>query len=154
MFRLTFELVPEECWRANLRTFLTEKQWDIVRKDAYKNSGYTCSKCGAKGRLEAHEVWRYDDKKALQKLMGVTALCSLCHKVAHISRTFLVGEGELAEAHFKKVNACSQSDFHAELQRANEEYAKRNQVEGWTTDFSWLYETYGFLPDFTRAPKW
>ena len=153
MFRLTFELIPEECWRANLRTFLTTEQWDIVRKDAYKNSGHKCSKCGAKGRLEAHEVWHYDDKKALQKLVGVTALCSSCHKVVHISRTFLVGEGELAEAHFKKVNACSQSDFHAELQRANEEYLKRNQVEGWTTDFSWLYETYGFLPDFSRPRK-
>ncbi|MBQ9117648.1 MAG: HNH endonuclease [Clostridia bacterium] len=153
MYKLTFELIPEECWRANLRTFLTPEQWDVVRKDAYKSSGHRCSKCGAQGRLEAHEVWRYDDEKRLQTLVGVTALCPACHKVVHISRTFLMGEGQAAEEHFKKVNGCTQSDFHAELRRANEEYARRNQVEGWVTDFSWLKETYGFLPDFLRKPQ-
>ena len=150
MYKLRFELVPEECWCVNLRAFLTQSQWDIVRRDAYKNSGYQCSKCGAKGRLEAHEVWRYDDEKALQTLTGVTALCSACHKVVHIARTFMLGGGAEAEEQFKKVNGCSQADFHAELQRANEEYLRRNKVEGWTTDFSWLEGRYGFLPDFTR----
>ena len=141
-YKLTFELVPEECWRANLRALLTQTEWDIVRKDAYKRSGYRCSKCGAKGRLEAHEVWHYDDEKALQTLVDVTALCSACHKVVHISRTYLVGEGEAAEEHFKKVNGCSQADFHAELRRVNEEYRRRNEVEGWTTDMSWLVKKY------------
>ena len=150
MYKLTFELVPEECWRANLRSFLTQEEWDIVRKDAYKKSGHKCSKCGAKGRLEAHEVWHYDDEKRLQTLTGVTALCSLCHKVVHISRTFLTGGGEEAEEHFKKVNGCSQSDFHSELARVNEEYLQRNKVEGWTTDFSWLKDNYGFLPHFVK----
>ena len=145
-YKLTFELVPEECWRANLRSFLTQTQWDVVRKDAYKKSGYKCSVCGAKGRLEAHEIWRYDDENTLQTLTGVTALCAACHKVVHISRTYLFGEGEEAMWHFVKVNGCTQSDFHAEMSRANEEYLRRNQVEGWTTDVSWLMETYGFLP--------
>ena len=142
-YKLTFELVPEECWRANLRSFLSPAAWDIVRKDAYKRCGYKCSKCGAKGRLEAHEVWSYDDKKALQKLTDVTALCADCHKVVHISRTYLFGGGDEAEAHFKKVNGCTQADFHAEMARVNEEYRRRNQVEGWTTDMTWLKEKYG-----------
>jgi hypothetical protein len=64
-----------------------------------------------------------------------------------------MGEGAAAEEHFKKVNGCSQSDFHREMQRANEEYLLRNKVEGWTTDFSWLQKTYGFLPDFSRPLK-
>ena len=149
-YKLTFELIPEECWRANLRTFLTPSEWDIVRKDAYKRAGHRCSKCGEKGRLEAHEIWHYDDEKALQTLLGVTALCPACHKVVHASRSFLMGEGQAVEEQFKKVNRCSQSDFHAELKRTNEEYLRRNQIEGWVTDFSWLKNTYDILPDFTR----
>ena len=142
-YKLTFELVPEECWRANLRALLTQTEWDIVRKDAYKRSGYRCSKCGAKGRLEAHEVWRYDDEKALQKLENVVALCRNCHEIKHIGRTQLKGRDADAMEHFMKVNHCSQMDYHAALAEANEEYFRRNRVEGWVTDVSWLKDKFG-----------
>ncbi|MBE5751656.1 MAG: HNH endonuclease [Clostridiales bacterium] len=139
-WKLTFELVPEECWGGNLRSILSPTQWDIIRKDAYKRAGYQCRICGAKGRLEAHEVWDYDEKRALQKLTDVVALCKDCHEVKHISRTQLVGRGMEAMEHFMRVNDCSQMEFHAELQRVNDEYKKRNKIEGWTTDMSWLKE--------------
>lgn len=148
MYKLAFEMVPEECWRGNLRSFLSQAEWDVVRKDAYRRSGWRCSVCGAAGRMEAHEVWAYDDGKALQTLTGVVALCSACHKVVHISRTQLMGGGDEAMWHFMKVNGCSQAEFHEALAKANEEYLRRNRVEGWVTDFSWLKEHYGFLPWF------
>lgn len=34
-YKLDFEMVPEECWYANLRSVLSKQQWDAVRKDAY-----------------------------------------------------------------------------------------------------------------------
>jgi hypothetical protein len=52
----------------------------------------------------------------------------------------LVGRGKDAEEHFKKVNGCSQSEYHAALAEMNEEYLRRNRIEGWTTDFSWLID--------------
>ncbi|MBQ7879337.1 MAG: HNH endonuclease [Clostridia bacterium] len=139
-WKLTFELVPEECWGGNLRSILSPAQWDIIRKDAYRRAGFRCNICGAKGRLEAHEIWSYDEKQALQKLTDVVALCKSCHEVKHISRTQLMGRGADAMEHFMRVNDCSQMEFHAELQRANAEYIKRNKIENWTTDMSWLTE--------------
>lgn len=137
-YKLDFEMVPEECWFANLRSVLTPADWDRVRKDAYARAKWQCRICGAKGRLEAHEQWRYDEENALQTLEDVLALCRNCHEVKHVSRTQLMGRGAEAMEHFMRVNGCSQMDFHAALGEANEAYRRRNQVEGWVTDISWL----------------
>ena len=141
-YKLNFELVPEECWRANLRSFFKREDWDKIRRFAYAKAGGRCVICGARGRLEAHEKWAYDDKKAVQKLVDVIALCHACHEVKHISRTQLMGRGMDAMEQFMKVNHCSQMEYHEALSRANEEYRKRNEVEGWVTDLSWLKDNF------------
>ena len=62
-YKLTFEMVPEECWYSNLRSVLKPKDWDIVRRDAYARAKGRCSICGRPTqRLEAHEQWSYDQK--------------------------------------------------------------------------------------------
>ncbi|MBQ8685038.1 MAG: hypothetical protein IJ514_02560 [Clostridia bacterium] len=138
-YKLRFELVPEACWYSNLRSVLKPEDWDTIRKDAYARAGWKCCVCGKRNtRLEAHEKWSYDEKRALQKLEDVVALCRACHEVVHISRTQLTGRGAEAMEHFMKVNDCSQSDFHAALAQTNEEYLRRNKIESWTTDISWL----------------
>lgn len=139
LYRLNFEMVPEECWYKNLRSFLSPKDWDIVRKDAYRRAESRCMICKRKvSRLEAHEKWSYDEARAIQKLEDVVALCHACHSVVHISRTQLIGRGDEAMEHFMKVNHCSQSDYHTALAEANNEYLKRNKIECWQTDISWL----------------
>ncbi len=137
-YKLNFEMVPEECWYSNLRSVLTPKDWDIVRKDAYARAGGRCCVCGRVARLEAHEKWSYNEEKALQKLEDVVALCHSCHEVVHISRTQLMGRGAEAMEHFMKVNRCCQMEFHEALGEANAEYIKRNRIEGWVTDITWL----------------
>ena len=145
-FKLTFEVIPEECWGYSLYHILSPADWDKVRKDAYRRAGYKCRICGAKGRLEAHEKWSYDEEKALQKLEDVVALCHSCHEVKHISRTQLVGRGVEAMEHFMRVNQCSQMEFHEALGEANEQHKARNKIENWTTDISWLKENFNQLP--------
>ncbi|MBR4943618.1 MAG: HNH endonuclease [Clostridia bacterium] len=138
-YKLTFELVPEECWYCNLRSILKAKDWDTVRRDAYARANGRCMICGRPAkRLEAHEKWSYDEERAVQKLEDVVALCHNCHEVKHISRTQLIGRGAEAMEHFMKVNKCSQMEYHSALGEANEEYFRRNRVEGWSTDISWL----------------
>ena len=143
--KLTFETVPEECWYSNLRSALSAEQWDIVRKDAYRRYRYRCAICGASGRMEAHEKWSYDISSAVQKLEDVIALCHACHQVKHISRTQLMGKGAEAEEHYMRVNGCTQSEYHADLQALNEHYRALNAVENWITDLTFLREKYGFL---------
>lgn len=145
-YKLNFELVPEECWYSNLRSVLKPSDWDKVRRDAYARAGGRCCICGRRAtRLEAHEKWSYDEKLALQKLEDVVALCHACHEVKHISRTQLMGRGMEAMEHFMKVNGVSQMEYHAALQQSNEEYLRRNKVEGWVTDISWLKDKFDIV---------
>jgi hypothetical protein len=49
-----------------------------------------------------------------------------------------MGRGADAMEHFMKVNRCCQMEFHEALGEANAEYIKRNRIEGWVTDITWL----------------
>lgn len=115
-YKLNFEMVPDGCWYSNLRSLLSPRQWDAVRKKAYARAGGRCMICGAPSkRLEAHEQWEYDEKNAVQRLKNIIAVCPACHAVIHIGRTQLKGDIRAAEEHFMKVNGCSYSEYRAAL---------------------------------------
>jgi hypothetical protein len=72
MPKLTVELVPETSWYSNLRSELTEEQWDTVRRRCYVAADYRCEVCGGRGPkwpVECHEVWSYDDLEHVQTLV-------------------------------------------------------------------------------------
>ncbi len=105
--KLTIELVPSTSFYNNVRALLTPAQWDIVRKQVYDQAWHVCEICGGKGPkhpVEAHEIWEYDDKKLVQKLSGMIALCPDCHQVKHIGLAQLNGQFDRALAHLMKVN--------------------------------------------------
>ena len=141
-YKLNFEYVPDGCWYQNLRSALPKELWDMIRKDAYKRFNYQCAVCHKSGKLEAHERWHYDENQALQTLVDVVALCPACHQVVHIGRTYLIGKGDEAMEHFMQVNACSQAEYHEALQTATALHQKRNKIENWTTDISWIKGRY------------
>ncbi len=138
-YPLKFELVPDGCWYSNLRSLLSQEQWDIVRKDAYARADGTCMICGApSSRLEAHESWSYDEERKIQKLERVIAVCKRCHEVIHIGRTQLKGDIRRAEDHFMQVNGTSYAEYRKELGKANEAHARRSRMGEWAIDLSWL----------------
>src|SRR5437868_2741641 len=47
--RLTVELVPKSCWYSNVRSNVTEAQWDYLRRVVYKRAGWICEICGGHG---------------------------------------------------------------------------------------------------------
>ena len=95
--------------------------------------------CGRSAkRLEAHEKWSYDEKNKVQKLEDIIAVCHDCHSVIHIGRTSLVGNMERAEKHYMKVNACSYTDFLKDLGMANTQHQRRNEIDDWKLDLSYL----------------
>ena len=137
--KLDFELVPDSCWYSNLRSILTKKAWDIVRKDVISRSGGRCAICGRKvNRLEGHERWSYNEQTSTQKLEDVIAVCHDCHSVIHIGRTQLMGNEERAEKHFMKVNECSYSEYREALGKANELHQRRNLIKEWKLDLTYL----------------
>ena len=131
-YKLNFQLVPDGCWGENLRSALPKEVWDRLRRAAYARAGGKCSICGRPGRLEAHEVWEYDDEKHIQSLQNIIAVCPACHAVIHIGRTSMLGREPEAQAHFMKVNGCTQSEYHAALGEANRVHAERSRHE-WLT---------------------
>ena len=146
MYKLNFELVPDGCWKQNLRAILSKKQWDFLSKDVKRKANGRCMICGKKTtRLEAHEKWSYDEKNAIQKLENVVAICKDCHSVIHIGRTQLFGDEERAEKHFMKVNDCTYADYRKVLGQANENHKRLNLVNEWALDLTWLKH---WLEDF------
>lgn len=141
--KLRFELVPDSCWYSNLRSLLPRAQWDFIRQKTLARAGGKCEICGAPSkRLEAHEKWSYDEKKAVQKLENVVAVCPACHAVIHIGRTQLKGDERAAEEHFMKVNNCSYAEYRKALGEAVEIHRRRNAVPEWKLDISYIKELF------------
>ncbi len=66
--------------------------WGRIRKRELMRSDFSCEICGSGSSLHVHEVWNYDPRRKLQKLMGYRVLCDRCHRVHHSSQ--LIGRGE------------------------------------------------------------
>ena len=146
--KLNFELVPDGCWYYNLRSILKPEQWDYIKRTVKEKAGGKCAVCGEKSaRLDAHEKWSYDEKKGVQKLEGVYAVCPKCHAAIHIGRTSLKGDLNAAEDQYMKVNGVSYAEMKKDLSEANERHKRLNEVAEWVTDISKLKEIIGFDED-------
>lgn len=138
--RLEMELVPKTCWFSNLRKVLTQEEWDRVRKYTYGLSeDHSCMICGTKiGKLNAHEIWEYDEENHIQKLVGLIALCDNCHMVKHIGFAQLNGKYEEAHDHFCKVNNCNNAKFNVKMKMVMNTYNRRSKIFDWKLDISHL----------------
>ena len=104
--RLTLELVPRTCWRRNLRRVISKEEWNNLRNRFEAFSG-VCPVCGngdINSSLHLHEVWHYDVKLKVQKLVKLQPICPDCHDAKHWGRAAKVGLGERATEHLAKVN--------------------------------------------------
>ncbi len=137
--KLTIELVPEKSWFRSLRDHTDREDWDKIRKQTYDKYEHECGVCGeTEGRLSCHETWEYDDKKHLQKLVGLIALCDMCHHVKHMGPARkLADRGKLdyrqVEEHFMKVNNCDKSTLVKHRTESFEQWRKRSKYE-WQID--------------------
>ena len=133
--KLQIELVPQPLWYLNPRKAMGPAAWDKLRKEVYAQYGYVCGICGARGRLNCHERWHYDDEAHVQTLVGFIALCDWCHHVKHLGLAgILAQEGKLdyerVIQHFLKVNQCTREEFERHKAGAFEQWNERNR-------FSW-----------------
>lgn len=134
--KLEIELIPYSNWQHNLRTLFTKQVWDEIRHKVYKRYNYKCGICGANGMLHCHEVWSYDDKKHIQKLVGFIALCPQCHMIKHIGMAgVLASQGKLDMErliqHFMKVNQCTREEFQQHYNEAIATFKERSK-HAWT----------------------
>lgn len=137
--KLNFEIMPSGAFNNNLRTVMSKKAWDFIRKDAYFRANGKCSICGKPSkRLEAHEKWSFDKEKRLQKLEDVLGICHACHSVIHIARTQVLDFEDEAIKHFRKVNGCDYQGYINALSEATQKSVDLSTVDEWALDLSWL----------------
>lgn len=138
--KLAVELVPRSTWEWNVRSELTRTQWDKLRAQIYQKADHKCEVCGGKGKkhpLEAHEKWSYDDNTHVQTLVGIEALCPLCHKTRHFGLSIKLGLADVCEHHMMKVNGWSINQVIDHLNQAFKVWELRSAT-AWTLDLSWL----------------
>ena len=106
------EMVPMTAWGSNVRDHVRQSEWDKIKEWCYKRAGYHCEICGQNGKLqgrahrvEAHEIWHYDDSNRIQTLLGLIALCPSCHKSKHYGRAISVGDDKFVRKHIKSINS-------------------------------------------------
>lgn len=140
--KLQIELVPQTAWYKNLRCVIKKPLWDKIRHAVYRRHNYHCGICGARGKLNCHEVWQYDDSLHIQKLLDLVALCDMCHYVKHIGFAGVLAQRgqlnfELVVEHFKRVNNCSDEVFWKCYDEAFHLWQKRS-LYVWKMDLSQL----------------
>ena len=146
--RINIVLIPRPSSSINLRLYLSEDQWDRLRKMVYAHSKHTCVSCDAKGvRLHAHESWFFDDENHIQRLEGLVALCEPCHMLNHIGFSENRGDNlEVLAEHYAAVNQCSVEQFWMDRKKAFQVWRKRSSHQ-WTMDWgetgAWLVRTLG-----------
>ncbi len=138
--KLTIELVPETCWFSNVRSEVSKKEWEHIRSIVASKAWNVCEICGGVGKqhpVECHEIWHYDDKKLIQKLEGMIALCPECHAVKHFGYAASQGDHKTALRHFMKINQLARKEAEDYIEQAFQKWHERSQKE-WKLDISVL----------------
>lgn len=152
--KLTIELVPSSSWMNNVRAVLTTKQWNALKGMVYDAAWNVCQICGGTGPkhpVECHEVWEYNEKKQIQKLTGMLALCPDCHSVKHYGLARVMGKEDKVLKHFMKVNDLKKKEAETYVDEAFKTWRRRSYLN-WTLDLSYL-KRYGIDVDKLKEKK-
>lgn len=142
--KLTIELVPKTCWYSNVRSNVSKKEWDIIRKKCYDKADNKCEICGDVGtnqgirhKVECHEIWNYKDQTKEQVLEGFVSLCPICHKTKHVGLAQINGETEIVIKQLMKVNNMSRHEAEKYITDAFTVWRERSRFN-WTLDISYI----------------
>ena len=156
-YKLTSELVPKTSWYDNVRSKVSSNEWDIIRKTSYEAAGNKCEICGDTGKnqgfnhnVECHEIWSYDDKNYIQKLIGLISLCPNCHKVKHPGLAQIKGESDIVIKQLMKVNDITKKEAEDYLENVFKIWRIRSKTN-WTVDITYLTD---FFVKNNEKPWW
>lgn len=75
---------PRALYKVNPRLILGKEWWDQARRKAYHDYCNCCAACGISNvKLEAHEMYKIDNKKGKVTIKDIVPLCSDCHSFVH-----------------------------------------------------------------------
>ncbi len=107
---LFVDLVPRSCWFTNVRSCVSQRDWERLHRMITNRAGHRCEICQrgqdreSRRWLEAHERWAYDDSTNLQALRRLICLCTDCHTTTHFGLATINGKDAEAFKHLCTVN--------------------------------------------------
>lgn len=149
--RLFVDLIPSTCWFTNVRSCVHPTDWDRLRAYVYKRANNRCECCQAVGRIEAHERWRYDNQKKVQKLMRIIALCRDCHETTHMGFATIRGRGDAAKEHLMRVTGLSDEEAKEHIEIAFALWNERSNCD-WELDLSLITDNGVKLNNLPEKP--
>lgn len=137
--KLQIEMLPTTAWGKNLRALLPRSKWDKLRKSVHEKNGMKCQICGSSDTLHCHEEWTFDEATEVQKLVGLSTICSLCHHVAHLGRSKQLTENGSLDInsiveHFLRVNGVDLDTFEQHESDALDRFLRLSSIS-WTQDY-------------------
>lgn len=76
---------------------LNSRRWKRVRRAAFDRDGWRCTRCGKRGRLEAHHKTALRDGGDPYDLANIETLCRSCHIEHHRGDDMTPGRAEWAD---------------------------------------------------------
>ncbi|WP_285730397.1 DUF5710 domain-containing protein [Nocardiopsis sp. ATB16-24] len=140
---LFVDLVPTTCWFTNVRSCVSQQDWERLRRMVVNRAGQVCEICGASadreaGRwLEVHERWVFDEHTRTQILRRLICVCTLCHTVTHFGLAQVRGLASEAMAHLVAVTGASHAQAQQHVDEAFALWERRSRVV-WELDLSML----------------
>lgn len=138
--KLGLHLIPQTCFRSNLRNHLGQRKWSIFSRKIRRENNFTCKYCGfvedrkTKKYTHLHEIWEFDDKNKIQRLIGFECICPDCHNVHHWGYSEYRGLNlKYLLDHACTINSCSSSEFKEHIAKERKLWEERSSHE-WTLD--------------------
>jgi len=126
---LYIDMIPSTCSFKNVRSSVSECEWDRLRRYVYERVENKCECCGSQRRIEAHERFEYDEKEKTQTLKRLIALCHKCHEVCHIGHASHKGRYEIVKKHLKRVCKFNDKDLEEHIRQGFATYVERSKIE-------------------------
>jgi hypothetical protein len=140
---LFVDLVPDRCWFSNVRSCVTQREWERLRRMLLARAGHRCEICGhgedraAQRWLEAHERWHFDERTGVQSLRRLLTICTWCHRTTHFGLAEIRGFGDDAFAHLCAVTGMTTEQAEEHVEAAYALWRERS-ARDWTLDLSML----------------
>ena len=142
---LFVDLVPSSCWFTNVRSCVSGRDWERLRRMVINRAGRRCEAC-RRGEdreshrwLEVHERWAYDDRTRIQALRRVICLCTDCHTATHYGLASLTGKDGEAFRHLCAVTGLPSGEVDRQIEAAFELWQERSLFD-WELDLRILAE--------------
>ncbi|MFB8761479.1 DUF5710 domain-containing protein [Nocardiopsis alba] len=140
---LFVDLVPTTCWFTNVRSCVSQQDWERLRRMVVNRAGQVCEICGATAdrsvnrRLEVHERWIFDQRSRTQILRRLICVCTPCHTVTHFGLAQVRGVAGQALAHLIEVTGVSAEQAERHIRHAFAVWEDRSRLV-WELDLSML----------------